>query len=127
MTPEQLGWIQQRAAGTLTSVKPWQERTATAGLAGQARDRAEDVLSLLAEVRRLRAAVDAALALFRHADERRLRAEMALRDLVDLKDGPRDAAYERRKPSAWEAARRALAPVAGPDPHTTSDEETPDA
>jgi hypothetical protein len=29
-----------------------------------------------------------------------------LRELVDLKDGPRDADYERRKPLAWEAARR---------------------
>jgi hypothetical protein len=31
-----------------------------------------------------------------------------LRGLVDLKDGPRNANYERRKPLAWDAARRAL-------------------
>lgn len=29
--------------------------------------------------------------------------------LVALKDGPRDAAYERDKPAAWQAARDALA------------------
>lgn len=28
--------------------------------------------------------------------------------LVDLKDGPRGKDYERRKPLAWEAARKAL-------------------
>jgi hypothetical protein len=78
--------------------------------------------ALIGEVRRLRAAVMGAAGLLDAARERdRLRA--ALRDLVDLKDGPRGADYERRKPSAWEAARRALAPVADPDPHTTSDEE----
>lgn len=32
-----------------------------------------------------------------------------LQELVDLKDGPRGADYERRKPAAWEAARDALA------------------
>lgn len=32
----------------------------------------------------------------------------ALRELVDLKDGPRDADYERRKPLAWQAGRDAL-------------------
>lgn len=35
----------------------------------------------------------------------------ALRELVALKDGPRDAQYERRKPLAWEAARRAVKAV----------------
>jgi hypothetical protein len=32
----------------------------------------------------------------------------ALVELVALKDGPRDAEYERRKPLAWQAARDAL-------------------
>lgn len=32
----------------------------------------------------------------------------ALRELVTLHDGQRDADYEHRKPAAWEAARRAL-------------------
>lgn len=32
----------------------------------------------------------------------------ALAELVRLKDGPRDEAYERDKPRAWDAARRAL-------------------
>lgn len=32
----------------------------------------------------------------------------ALAELVALKDGPRDEDYERRKPLAWEAARKAL-------------------
>lgn len=31
-----------------------------------------------------------------------------LRELVELKDGPRDDAYERRKPAAWTWARRVL-------------------
>lgn len=31
-----------------------------------------------------------------------------LAELVRLKDGPRDAAYERDKPKAWQAARDAL-------------------
>lgn len=32
----------------------------------------------------------------------------ALAELVRLKDGPRDEAYERDKPKAWQAAREAL-------------------
>ena len=32
----------------------------------------------------------------------------ALRELVDLKDGPRDSAYYERKDAAWQAARDAL-------------------
>ena len=32
----------------------------------------------------------------------------ALRELVDLKDGPRDSAYYERKDAAWQAARAAL-------------------
>jgi hypothetical protein len=31
-----------------------------------------------------------------------------LTELVDLKDGPRDEDYERRKPEAWAQARRVL-------------------
>lgn len=34
--------------------------------------------------------------------------EAALRELVELKDGPRDEDYERRKPAAWERAREVL-------------------
>lgn len=34
--------------------------------------------------------------------------EAALRELVTLKDGPRDADYERRKPAAWQRARDLL-------------------
>jgi hypothetical protein len=41
------------------------------------------------------------------AEVERLRA--ALAELVALKDGPRDAEYEKAKPVAWERARRALA------------------
>jgi hypothetical protein len=33
----------------------------------------------------------------------------ALRLLVNLKDGPRDADYERDKPLAWDLARAAVA------------------
>jgi hypothetical protein len=33
----------------------------------------------------------------------------ALNELVTLKDGPRDANYEQRKPFAWDLARRLLA------------------
>lgn len=36
-------------------------------------------------------------------------AMAALRELVRLKDGPRDAAYERDKPLAWDRAREVLA------------------
>lgn len=50
----------------------------------------------------------------------------ALRALIELKDGPRDEAYERAKPSAWAAARiclrladRALASLT-PDTEETS-------
>jgi hypothetical protein len=35
-------------------------------------------------------------------------ARAALQELVTLKDGPRDAQYELRKPKAWEAAREFL-------------------
>lgn len=41
--------------------------------------------------------------------ERVAKAEAALRELVTLKDGPRDAEYERRRPLAWDAARALLA------------------
>lgn len=44
----------------------------------------------------------------RVAVERAEVAEAALRELVALKDGPRDADYERRKPLACEAARNVL-------------------
>lgn len=40
------------------------------------------------------------------AEVQRLRAPLG--ELVALKDGPRDADYEHRKPAAWESARRAL-------------------
>lgn len=33
---------------------------------------------------------------------------LALRQLVELKDGPRDEVYEQRKPLAWEVVRRLL-------------------
>jgi len=36
------------------------------------------------------------------------RAIAALAELVDLKDGPRDDDYRRRKPAAWAEARRVL-------------------
>lgn len=36
------------------------------------------------------------------------RLRTAARELLDLKDGPRDADYERRKPAAWQALRDAL-------------------
>jgi hypothetical protein len=42
----------------------------------------------------------------------------ALRELVELKDGPRDAEYERRKLAAWERARQALAEFS-PSPSPT--------
>jgi hypothetical protein len=35
--------------------------------------------------------------------------DYALRLLVNLKDGPRDADYERDKPLAWDLARAAVA------------------
>lgn len=35
-------------------------------------------------------------------------AREALSELLRLKDGPRDAAYEKAKPRAWERARRVL-------------------
>lgn len=38
-------------------------------------------------------------------------AESALVELVRLKDGPRDAAYERDKPLAWSRARAVLAQI----------------
>jgi len=41
--------------------------------------------------------------------------EGALRELVALKDGPRDEDYYRRKEAAWEAARAALASLPEPD------------
>ena len=39
--------------------------------------------------------------------------EQALRELVRLKDGPRDAAYVAAKDAAWQAARAALGDVGG--------------
>lgn len=52
------------------------------------------------------------------AEQRGAEALAALRELVRLKDGPRDAAYERDKPKAWDAARAAAVPV----PDTTKDD-----
>lgn len=43
----------------------------------------------------------------------------ALTELVDLKDGPRDAAYEAKKPEAWRNARLALGRP-GLDPRLTN-------
>jgi hypothetical protein len=43
------------------------------------------------------------------------RARTALRWLVMLKEGPRDAAYEHDKPRAWAAAQAALGGEHGPD------------
>ena len=40
------------------------------------------------------------------------RYRAALAALVRLKDGPRDAAYERDKPAAWDLARRLLGEAA---------------
>ncbi len=60
-------------------------------------------------------------ALARERDEYRAEVERlraALRELVALKDGPRDADYERRKPAAWDAARRALDGDGQPQPRT---------
>lgn len=42
------------------------------------------------------------------AERRGAEALAVLRELVRLKDGPRDTAYERAKPKAWDAARRLL-------------------
>ena len=39
-------------------------------------------------------------------------AEAALAELVRLKDGPRDEAYERDKQAAWAQARAVLTAVA---------------
>jgi hypothetical protein len=50
-------------------------------------------------------------------DARLDQVRIILSDLVDLKDGPRDAAYERRKPFAWEAARQILDAPARPAEH----------
>lgn len=58
-------------------------------------------------------------------------AEAALAELVRLKDGPRDAAYERDKPLAWSRARAVLAqipaaPSVRPDTDRTPDVGTPE-
>jgi hypothetical protein len=75
------------------------------GRAEAARDRLpylarEVVAGLNAENARLRAEVAA-------AEWRGANALAALRELVRLKDGPRDEAYELDKPEAWDAARAA--------------------
>lgn len=49
-------------------------------------------------------------------------AEAALAELVRLKDGPRDAAYERAKPIAWSRARAVLAQI----PEFHSHHESPE-
>lgn len=43
------------------------------------------------------------------AEAERDKARRALRDLVRLKDGPRDSAYYDKKPLAWAKARAAVA------------------
>lgn len=52
---------------------------------------------------------DAARAELSAVRDRLDRHRAALAELVRLKDGPRDAAYERDKPVAWTEARAALA------------------
>lgn len=58
---------------------------------------------------------DAALAdLTRQRDEARellSQVDYALRNLVSLKDGPRNLAYEHDKPHAWQLAREAVTAV----------------
>jgi hypothetical protein len=54
-----------------------------------------------------RVAADAVAA--RVAEQRGAGVLAALRELVRLHDGPRDAAYERDKPKAWDAARAVVA------------------
>jgi hypothetical protein len=77
----------------------------------------ESMWLLLAEVRRLRAAVDAALALHQ---ETTVLDEQVCGHCTFV-----TAAHKTVHLTAWPCATvRALAPVADPDPHTTSDEES---
>jgi RNA polymerase-binding transcription factor DksA len=75
-----------------------------------------DVDDLVAERGRLRAAVDAVLVLHRQIGH-------------DLRwDNSKSYGFCNHCGDSWPCrTARALAPVADPDPHTTSDEETPDA
>jgi hypothetical protein len=79
----------------------------------------EDLLDLTAEVRHLRAAVDAALVICAEYTETPPPAKPEPCD--DACDGycHHDARF-----ATAARIRDALAPVADPDPHTTSDEET---
>jgi chromosome segregation ATPase len=75
---------------------------------GQQRDDAVFLVNTLREeISDLRAERDA-------LRERLAEVEGALRQLVDLKDGPRDSAYYASKDAAWGAARAALSGAVKP-------------
>jgi hypothetical protein len=82
-----------------------------------------EVKAALAERDRLRAAVDAALAL---ADDFDAEAQRFSDKFAGY---PEQSAYQGGRTDSYEDAaeriRAALAPVADPDPHTTSDKEQP--
>jgi hypothetical protein len=85
--------------------------------------------AVMSVVRPLRAAVDAALALVGELDAKaeRFRDEYA-RFLDEYAEYPEASAYNDGRADSYDDAadrlRAALAPVADPTPHTTSDEET---
>ena len=58
------------------------------------------------QLRQMNASADPELVVVRRDHLEAL--EAALHELVDLKDGPRDEDYERRKPAAWQQARQLL-------------------
>lgn len=57
----------------------------------------------------------------RQAESERDNYRDALRNLVDLKDGPRDAHYEQAKPMAWDMARMLVGSQATVTEDTTAD------
>lgn len=59
-----------------------------------------------------------------HWQERAERAEAALRELVELKDGPRDDDYAARKPAAWNTAR-AITPHTRPEGSNATPSQRP--
>jgi hypothetical protein len=115
MTPEQLAEIDARAKTLRNGGMGWLQ--VAANLAP------DDFDALIAEVRRLRAAVDAALALHQSIEVAAGGPYLAPDGQVLVEAWPARMQCSCNGP--WPCATvRALAPVADPTPHTTSDEET---
>jgi hypothetical protein len=102
-------WVHQAARVAAEAVAA---RVAEARAEGRAEEAERHMAATVANTKRvgeLRAEADEILAAVAAVADENDALLAVLRELVRLKDGPRDAAYERDKPKAWDAARAVVA------------------